>query len=128
MAQSALGEVLQFIQNACAMQGTCDLTDRELLERFLSHRDESAFTFLVRRHGPMVFGVCRRVLGNSHEAEDVFQATFLVLVRRMRSIRRRESLGSWLYGVAQRIGLRARTQLAARRRREREVGKMASSR
>src|ERR1700694_5416762 len=114
MAQSALGEVLRFIYQACAMQGTCDLTDRELLERFLSRRDESAFTFLVRRHGPMVFGVCRRIMGDSHEAEDVFQATFLVLARRTRSLRREESVGSWLFGVAQRIGLRARANIAAR--------------
>jgi RNA polymerase sigma factor (sigma-70 family) len=128
MAQSALGEIVRFIHNACAMQGTCDLTDRELLARFMSHRDESAFTLLVRRHGPMVFSVCRRVLGDSHEAEDVFQATFLVLVHRTRSIRRQESVGSWLYGVAQRIGLRARAQSAARRHREREAGNMQGAR
>src|SRR4029077_5390591 len=80
------------------------------------------------RHGPMVLGVCRRILGDSHEAEDVFQATFLVLVRRTRSIRRKESVGSWLYGVAQRIGLRARAQIAVRRHREREAGNMAGAR
>jgi RNA polymerase sigma factor (sigma-70 family) len=128
MAQSALGEVLRFIHTACAMQGTCDLTDRELLERFLSNRDESAFTFLVRRHGPTILGVCRRLLGDAHEAEDVFQATFLVLVRRARYIRRKESVGSWLYGVAQRISLRARAQTAARRHREGEAGNMAGAR
>jgi hypothetical protein len=60
MAQPALGDVLRFLYKACAVQGTCDLTDRELLERFLSHRDESAFTFLVRRHGPMILGVSWR--------------------------------------------------------------------
>src|SRR5881396_3824151 len=98
MAQSALGEIVRFLHKVCAAQGNCDLTDRELLERFLSGRDESAFSFLVRRHGPMVFGVGRRVLGDCHEAEDVFQATFLVFVRRIASIKRKQSVGSWLYG------------------------------
>ena len=76
----------------------------------------------------MIFGVCRRLLGDSPEAEDALQATFLVLVRRAQSIRRRESLGSWLHSVAQRIALRARAQSATRRRREREAGNMAASR
>src|ERR1700692_1913562 len=115
MPQSGLGEVLRFLQKACALQGTCDLSDRELLERFLSHRDEGAFTFLVRRHGPMIFGVCQRLLGDSHDAEDALQAAFLVLVRQTRSIRRKESVGSWLYGVAQRIALKARARKAVRR-------------
>ena len=114
------------MQTQCRESGSRPIG--ELLERFLSRRDESAFTFLVRRHGPMVLGVCRRILGDPHEAEDVFQATFLVLVRRTRSIRRKESVGSWLYGVAQRIGLRARAQIAVRRLREREAGNMPGAR
>ncbi len=93
MAEPALAEVVRFLHNACALHGTCALTDRELLDRFLARRDESAFTFLVRRHGPMIFNLCRRLLGDAHEAEEVFQATFLVLVRRLRSIRRKESVG-----------------------------------
>src|SRR5260370_35130420 len=72
-----------------------DLTDRQLLERFLSHRDESAFAALVRRYGPMVFGVSLRVLGDVQEAEDAFPATFLVLVRRAGSIGRPELLVNW---------------------------------
>ncbi len=89
MSESALGGVLQFLKKACALQGTCDLTDRQLVERFVSERDEGAFTFLVRRHGPMIFNVCRQLLGDAHEAEDAVQAAFLVLVRRTRAIRRK---------------------------------------
>ncbi len=76
----------------------------------------------------MIFNLCRRLLGDAHEAEDVFQATFLVLVRDVRSIRGKDSLASWLYGVAQRIAVRARAQSAARRRRERKAEHMAESR
>jgi RNA polymerase sigma factor (sigma-70 family) len=82
--------------------------DRELVERFAQSRDEQAFEALVRRHGPMVFRVCRRVLGRAHEAEDAFQATFLVLARKAASLRDRASVGSWLYGVASRVALKAR--------------------
>src|SRR5437764_11703085 len=100
MPQSTLGEVLRFIHRICAAQGTCDLTDRELLERYAANQDESAFAFLVKRHGPMVFGISRRVLGDTHEAEDILQATFLVLARWIASIKRKQSVGSWLYAVA----------------------------
>ena len=85
------------------------MTDGELLERFVDGGDESAFESLVRRHGPMVLGLCRRALRDAHEAEDAFQATFLVLVRNARTIRKRESLASWLYGVARRVARRAQT-------------------
>jgi RNA polymerase sigma factor (sigma-70 family) len=87
---------------------TADIkSDKELLERFLNHQDELAFETLVRRYGPMVFGVCRRILANGHEAEDAFQATFLVLVRKARSISQPELIGNWLYGVAHRIARKA---------------------
>jgi RNA polymerase sigma factor (sigma-70 family) len=101
------------------------LSDRQLLERFVSGRDaaaEAAFEVLVMRHGPMVLRVCRNVLTDPTDAEDAFQATFLVLVRRCRSIRRLESLGSWLYGVALRVAAAARRDVARRRAAERRGG------
>jgi RNA polymerase sigma factor (sigma-70 family) len=90
------------------------MTDGQLLERFLTEHDELAFADLVRRHGQMVLGLCRQILRDGHEAEDAFQATFLVLVRNARTIRKHDSLGSWLYGVAQRTALRAKTQAKRR--------------
>jgi len=98
-----------------------ELPDRQLLERFALFRDETAFDLLVRRHGPLVLGVCRRVLGDDHHAEDAFQATFLLLARKAQSIERRESVGSWLYGVAYHTSLKLRTQIGRRRKREREA-------
>lgn len=100
------------------------LSDPELIERFLSGRGEAAeaaFAALVGRHGPMVLGVCRRALGDLHDAEDAFQATFLVLVRRAAAIGRRELLGPWLHGVAVRTASEARTRAARRRAKERHV-------
>jgi RNA polymerase sigma factor (sigma-70 family) len=95
-----------------------DLTDSILLERFLASRDESAFAAIVQRHGRMVMGVCSRVLGNAHDADDVFQAVFFFLARRARSLLKREALGSWLYTVAYRTALEARTAKNRRHRRE----------
>ncbi len=88
-----------------------DLSDGQLLERFVGGRDgeaQSAFTALMERHGPMVLGVCREILDESHDAEDAFQATFLVLVKKAGSVRKADSLASWLHGVALRVGRRAR--------------------
>jgi RNA polymerase sigma-70 factor (ECF subfamily) len=94
------------------------LTDRELMDRFLADREEVAFESLVRRHGPMVLGVCRRVLANRHDAEDAFQATFLVLVRRAAAVIPRDLVGPWLYGVAYRTALEARRMRTRRMVRE----------
>src|SRR5262249_33397229 len=98
-----------------------DLTDRQLLERFLGRHDPAAFAALVRRHGRTVLGVCQRVLHNTHDAEDAFQATFLVLVRKARSIAKREAVGSWLYGVAYRVALSARAEALRRREHEKQA-------
>ncbi len=99
-----------------------DLSDGQLLERFVARRDESAeaaFAALVERHTPMVLRVCRQILGDADEAEDAFQATFLVLARRAGSVRKRESVASWLYGIAQRIARRSQAVSARRREHER---------
>jgi RNA polymerase sigma factor (sigma-70 family) len=102
------------------------LTDGQLLERFLTRDDpvasEAAFTALVDRHGAMVLAVCRRELGDLHEAHDAFQATFLVLVSKASTIRRRESVGGWLLGIARRVAARARVEGARRRRHLEQLG------
>ena len=104
-----------------------DLTDGQLLERFVTDRDESAeagFMALVERHGPMVLRVCRQILGDAHDAEDAFQATFLVLARRAGLVRKRESVASWLYGIAQRVAKRSQADSARRREHERRRAAM----
>src|SRR5262245_31719811 len=99
-------------------------SDEELLRRFVAAREEAAFTALVRRHGPMVLGVCQRVLHNRQDAEDAFQATFLVLARRAPSLREPARLGGWLYVVASRVARTARERAARRRIRERQAAPM----
>ncbi len=107
--------------------GELPATDAELLARFVAGRDEAAFASLVRQHGPMVLGVCRRVLRDVHDAEDAFQATFLVLARKAGSICKPQRLANWLYGVAYRTALRAKCATAKRQARERQVVSMPSA-
>lgn len=113
-------------------QGVCgDLADGKLLERFLAGHPaeaEAAFTALVHRHGPMVLDVCRQALDDPHDAQDAFQATFLVLLRRAGSIRKRDSLASWLFGVAMRQAVRSRQARCRRGFHERQGGQIAARR
>ena len=101
-------------------------SDDQLVETFLARNDletsEAAFSALVDRHGAMVLSVCQRVLRNPHDAHDAFQATFLVLVRKAASIRRRESVGGWLFGIARRVAVKARLEALRRRHRLEKLG------
>src|SRR5262249_39024587 len=108
MATAAMGEVIQHLRRTALLRGGAGLTDAQLLYDYVSGRDETALEALVHRHGPMVWCVCRRVLDNQHDAEDAFQATFLVFVRKAASIASRELLASWLYGVAYQTARKAR--------------------
>src|SRR3984957_13090669 len=94
--------------------GSTGLSDAELLERYARSADEAAFELLLWRHGPMVHGVCRRVLRRPEDADDAFQATFLTLVRKAASVRRGAAVGAWLYQVAYRVALRARASVVPR--------------
>src|SRR5262249_19569815 len=100
MASGQMNQVVRHLRRAALLHDGAGLTDGQLLGCFLEHRDETAFAALVRRHGPMVWGVCRRVLANHQDAEDAFQASFLVLVRKAASVLPREMVANWLYGVA----------------------------
>jgi RNA polymerase sigma factor (sigma-70 family) len=114
MAGGSSVELLRDIQILFESGTASGLTDRQLLERFIHHRDAAAFEVLVLRHGPMVLRVCRNLLHDPNDAQDAFQATFLILVRRSSSIRRLDSVGSWLYGVACRAAARVRVGAARR--------------
>jgi RNA polymerase sigma factor (sigma-70 family) len=121
MANEQLGPVLRQIRQLTSAGAAGDEPDRELLRRYLGRRDEQAFAALVQRHGALVLGVCRSVLRHEQDAEDAFQATFLVLARRAGSIRKGDSVGSWLYGVAYRTALKARRAMARRSKHQRSV-------
>src|SRR5215470_11094159 len=124
MGTNALNRVIGQVRQAALRQNGAGPTDDELLEWYLGQRDADAFEALVQRHGPMVLGVCRRVLRNQADAEDAFQATFLVLVRKAAAIRSR-NVGSWLYGVAHNTALKALAMNCKRRTKEREAGSVS---
>ncbi len=119
MAVSAFHRVVQHARRTALLQSSTFLNDSDLLTRFIDKQDEAAYAILLRRHGPMVLGVCKRILGNAHDAEDAFQATFLVLVRKAASITPRTQVGNWLHGVARITALRAKT--AAQKRQIKET-------
>src|SRR5262249_20040395 len=119
--------VARQVRKLMAPGDSATASDAHLLDRFRASSDEAAFATLVRRHGPLVMGVCRRVLHHHQDAEDAFQATFLVLAKNAASIRRRTALASWLYGVARRVAGDARRAAARRQARERRATNMGHS-
>lgn len=126
MARHPLGTVLRHMRRLLAPSGDNAVSDRQLLEHFVERHDEGAFETLVQRHGPMVLGVCRRVLPEAHDADDAFQATFLVLIRKAASLPWHEIIAPWLWQVAYRVALKSRSSAVRRRASEREAGEMAA--
>src|SRR5262245_6489499 len=124
MASAQLNTVLRHLRDWRTHQVLGNVSDTQLLQRFTARREEAAFAALVRRHGPMVLGVSQRILHAVQDAEDVFQATFLLLARKARSIRKRASVASWLHGVAHRLALRAKEQRSCRRGHEQRAADM----
>jgi RNA polymerase sigma factor (sigma-70 family) len=109
---------LRYVRRHLDTDGPEQTADSQLVGRFAALHDEAAFEMLLQRHGPMVLNLCRSVLRDEHDAEDAFQATFLVLACKARSIRKRQSVASWLHGVALRVARRARSRVDRRRRQE----------
>ncbi len=124
MASGQLDQFLRRYRQEASAEAAEQQTDAQLLQRFAATQDGAAFEALVRRYGPMVLGLCRRLLHNATDAEDAFQATFLVLVRKAGSIAKPELLGNWLYGVAYRVAVRARANAARRTAHERQAASM----
>jgi RNA polymerase sigma factor (sigma-70 family) len=123
-AVTDLNKILFHLHQVLNPAGEGGSTDGQLLTRFIASRDEASFAALVRRHGPMVWRLCLRVLGHVQDAEDAFQATFLVLARKAAAVVKRESVGSFLYGVASRIAREAKSINDKRRSREKQVEQM----
>ena len=122
MATHQQTRIIDYLRKSVRYGG--DHTDGQLLQAFLSHRDEAAFETLLRRHGSMVLQTCRRILRNAADAEDAFQATFLVLIRKSGSLLSRRTIGDWLYGVAHNTALKARAMNAKRRQKERQAAEL----
>jgi RNA polymerase sigma factor (sigma-70 family) len=119
-----LGPIRRFLRTLAGTTPGVDASDEQLLRAFAAGRDAAAFKILLHKHGPMVLGVCRRVLGQEQDAEDAFQATFLVLARKAAAGFRPQLLAGWLYGVACRTAQKARAQAAKRRVKERQAARM----
>jgi RNA polymerase sigma-70 factor (ECF subfamily) len=125
MAGGQTSAMQRYIRQIATHAGS-DHSDRQLLERYVTAADQVAFAALVRRHGPLVLGVCTRILGGGPDAEDAFQATFLVLVRKARCLSAPDALGPWLYGVACRTALKVRAARARRQQREMPLADLAA--
>jgi RNA polymerase sigma factor (sigma-70 family) len=121
MMSSPLAAGIRHLRGKLAAQQRCEDSDEQLLHAFLTHRDESAFAVLVRRHGPMVLHVCRCLLKHQQDAEDAFQATFLVLARNAAALRKKSSLASFLHGIAYRTAMKAKRAAARRRKHEQQA-------
>src|SRR5438093_654482 len=119
MAQGHLDKVIQHVRQLA--EPAVRPNDRQLLERFARQADQPAFAELVARHGPMVLTVCRRILGDVHEADDAFQATWLVLARKAAAVRWSDSVAGWLHAVAVRVASKARGQAIRRHQHTREL-------
>ncbi len=124
MTSPPINTLMRRIRLAALPQDAAAGADGQLMEAFVRRRDEAAFAILLRRHGPMVLNVCRRVVGNHHDAEDAFQATFLVLAQKAASVSPRERVAGWLHGVAYRIALKANQMRSKIHARERQVWTM----
>src|SRR2546421_12599995 len=124
MRTAPMARLIRNLRKSAMLRDAGGVTDAELLGASLSRHDEAAFEVLVRRHGPMVLGVCRRLLGNVQDSEDAFQATFLVLVRKAASVVPRQAVGNWLFGVAYRTALAARRASLQRGAKEKQVKEM----
>jgi zinc protease len=121
MSSGYRGSVIGSVRRLFGTGAVAALSEAQLLDRFIARGDETAFEAILLRHGPMVLGVCRRVLDDPHDVDDAFQATFLILVKKAGSIRDRDVLGTWLYGVARRVAVRARANARRRRACERSA-------
>src|SRR5437588_3202748 len=128
MANAQFHHVLRHVHKLAAPYEPEEALDRDLVRRFATARDRQAFETLVRRYGPLVLSVCRRVLRQEQDAEDAFQATFVVLFRKAGSISKRESVGSWLYSVAYRTARKAKVKRARRQGRETELSEVPAAR
>src|SRR5947209_643486 len=127
MSSAQVSAVLRYIRKLATARQDHEPPDHQLLGRFIKERDEAAFAVLLRRHGPMVLSVCRSVLHDLHDAEDAFQAAFLLLSQKAGSIHRREAVSGWLYRVAYHLAVRARANAARRRVVEKRAVTMPST-
>jgi RNA polymerase sigma factor (sigma-70 family) len=127
VGRAQLEGVVRHVRALRHSEGLAEAPDAQLLQRFAAAHEEGAFTALLRRHGPMVLGVSRRLLGNAQDAEDVYQAAFLLLARKAGAIRKQGSVASWLYGVARRLALKTKAQGAKRQARERRAADMRNT-